>query len=540
MKKLLHIALLSALAFSFTPMKAAETSINSLYGKWKFTATLEQGQESGFVGEYDVTITKGSIGDYDIAGFAGAAQALKADIEGETLEVTTVVYGENPIVWATKEGTQLHYSDGTGQYPYGDPQAELILTLDAEGNLTTPDFTLVTVDNEKGTATVVAKFTNCKLTLIESAEVEITDMSGEWHFTGGEHNHSYSDKFPAEFDMTLEADDDTYTLYTATIRFEGYDPVTFENVTFDDETETMTFPFNNTYVDETKDIVFADVNSGSFESSFTFTKDSKDQMTTNNLTVRVEPTVWAIFSGSVTRSESIDFTGTYTITGNPDENYYFNEEHVFEVPASSEMTIVKDEGAGILITKLFGIDVASINQGGIPATASGDTLKISTKTESVPYYSIKMIQKDPMATPDYLVLSTVQEDIDGEIKFYWDKETETFKFGDIWLLYMSNVTYSSDWSLESYDLAPEVYIYSYAATKGTSATEEIEADVAPAQNLVYAVNGTIVIAGEPTHVEVYNLTGTCVYDGITNEIGGLKRGYYLVRTGKNVNKVILK
>ena len=74
-------------------------------------------------------------------------------------------------------------------------------------------------------------------------------------------------------------------------------------------------------------------------------------------------------------------------------------------------------------------------------------------------------------------------------------------------------------------------------TRGSSALKNVSSDRKAA---VYAADGVIYIAGEPTRVEVYSISGAQEYSGITNEIGGLKRGFYLVKANGSTSKVIVR
>ena len=674
MKKLLHIALLSALAFSFTPMKAAVTSARDLFGTWTFKAKVEMidnsfADKEAFSGNCEVTIGPNNSGigySCDVAGFAGASTAVPFNFhanQGEFGSLSCPLM--NNLAWGT---SNLLYAHCDTLNPYWDDDRELIFTLNESGTeMTVKDFYLATVteNSDRKSVSAVVKFTECTLTLKEKKEIPATDMSGDWHFTGGDGNMP-SENFPAEFDMKLETANEMNTLYKATMTFDGYEPVIFENVTFNDE--TMTFPFNNTYVDQEKGIVFADGNTAALEGSFSFTKNSEKNMSVN-LSIRVneDPADWAMFSGTVTKkTDDIDFTGTYTITSNTIENYYVEgRKTTFEVPAVSEMTIIDQSGA-LYITKIFGQELGG---SAFSATASGDTLTIPAVNSWTGFAAVYGNY------PTYLVLSTESDKISGDIKFYWDEEEQTFKLDGMFLLYydyndhsttpmeayISPCTaerkaeeewnYLGDYTMNAtvtkeaaaadyadFDFAESskftlteaqgptglaTYVttfmnadaltlnyggfvvtvdeqektlsfngalvyFNYAADKqlslrdaeqgtnplvitynadGTitmsdftivdkggnlvatctnvtltpsSGSDAIESVSSDRKAAVYAADGVIYIAGEPTCVEVYSISGAQAYSGITNEIGGLKRGFYLVKANGSTSKVIVR
>lgn len=673
MKKLLHIALLSALAFSFTPMKAAVTSERDLYGTWTFKAKVEMidnsfADKEAFSGDCEVIIGPTNNPNYncEVTGFAGSSTSVPFFIPSTDKSEFGTLRSSGPTTWKWGE-TDLVYGTSESANPYWDPNCDLdFIIRNAEGTEITVDtFYLVTVADKMGeTCTPIVRFTECTLSLKEKKEVPATDMSGNWHFTGGEGNMP-SENFPAEFDMTLETANEMNTLYKATMTFDGYEPVIFENVTFNDK--TMTFPISNTYVDQENGIVFADAN-GALEGTFSFTKNSEKNMSVN-FSIRVkegETQDWAVFSGNVTKkTDDIDFTGTYTITSNTIENYYVEgRKTTFEVPAVSEMTII-DQGYGPYITKIFGQDLGQL---AIAATASGDTLTIPAVNG---YYGFAAVYSNQGT---YLVLSTESDKISDDIKFYWDEEEQTFKLDGMFLLYyeygnnesiameayinpctaerkVEEWNYLGDYTMNAtvtttaaaadyadFDFAESskftlteaqgptglaTYVttfmnadaltlnyggfvvtvdeqektlsfngalvyFNYAAGKqlslrdaeqgtnpivvtynadGTitmsdftivdgagnlvatctnvtltpsSGSDAIESVSSDRKAAVYAADGVIYIAGEPTRVEVYSISGAQEYSGITNEIGGLKRGFYLVKANGSTSKVIVR
>ena len=563
MKKLLHLIFLSALAFSFTPMKAADaiTDVKELYGTWHFTAqssNVNSAYSSAFSANCDVTIKESPVsGACTISGFAGAQRDLTATLEGSTLVVTpnsNNVGGD----WYTEDNTQLYYSNETGANPFGEIQQNLslVFTIGSGGtSLTTTGFTLVALSNNSGdpsqaTATIVAKFTNCAMTLTKKADVEekpATDMSGNWHFEvdpaeeGDQFGTSMKDSdFPTSFDMTLTATNDMFTTYRAEITFPDYQPVTIEDVTFDDE--TMTFPIANTYIDKDQQIAFAvseNNNPATLEGYFAFTKTDNNTLDLNAapwFCITKEGNMYQYYNaGTATKEvEGIDFSGTYTVT-TPEVEYADPRLTDYTIPETWQLKIEKaTSGDGYVITTFLNENLAGSPILANVSAEDPNVLEISTYSSQMGAASVVPIGE--LGSDKFLAIANgPEEQKEGDIiTFTYNIEEETYALSSYALIY-------TDYNPDAESGNWELFVSGESsAVKGTSGVKEAEADAAPAQSCVYTVNGSIVIAGEPTRVEVYSLTGACLYDGITNEIGGLKRGYYLVRTGKNVNKVILK
>lgn len=562
MKKLLHLIFLSALAFSFTPMKAADaiTDVKELYGTWHFTAqssNVNSAYSSAFSANCDVTIKESPVsGACTISGFAGAKRDLTATLEGSTLVVTPNSNNEGGD-WFTEDG-ELYYSNETGANPFGEIQQNLslVFTIGSGGtSLTTTDFTLVALSNNSGdpsqaTATIVAKFTNCAMTLTKKADVEekpATDMSGNWHFEvapakeGDTFGTSMPNSdFPTTFDMTLTATNDMFTAYSAAIKFPGYEPVTIEDVTFDDE--TMTFPIANTYIDKDQQIAFAvseNNNPATLEGYFAFTKTDNNTLDLNAapwFCITKEGNMYQYYNaGTATKEvEGIDFSGTYTVT-TPEVEYADPRLTDYTIPETWQLKIEKAEsGDGYVITTFLNENLAGSPILANVSAEDPNVLEISTYSSQMGAASVVPIGE--LGSGKFLAIANgPEEQKEGDIiTFTYNIEEETYALSSYALIY-------TDYNPDAESGNWELFVSGESsAVKGTSGVKEAEADAAPAQSCVYTVNGSIVIAGEPTRVEVYSLTGACLYDGITNEIGGLKRGYYLVRTGKNVNKVILK
>ena len=567
MKKLLHIALLSALAFSFTPMKAAVTDVKELYGTWTFYGTPS-------VSTYPSTC-KVTIGQVDgrtvITNFAGNDKALTAGLDNGKLNVNGVNIDDNlKGDWTAPDGSDLFYSNAEGINPFATGVSLEFTILEDGKKLTTPDFTLVSLNRnggdtpDKWTPTIIVTYTNCNMIWEKGESVEekpATDMSGNWHFEvdpakeGDPWGNSMpSSDFPTTFDMTLTATNDMFTAYSAAIKFPDYEPVTIENVTFNDE--KMTFQLDSDYIDADEKIAFGEAilleNGGVdyYNLNGTFVFKKKDNTLTMDfpyiIIVKEQEGKQELhqyyMNGTATKEvEGIDFAGTYTVTTPQDAIEYADPLPTdYTIPETWQLKIEKAEsGNGYVITTFLNTDLQTLGMT-ISANVSAENPNVlEIPTVSAPSEDGN---RSPSVVVDrgeghFLAIAEnpeVPQTPDNKITFTYDEEAETYTLSDFILMYVTDRT-----DLNSTEYTLNVGRPS-SAVKSSSGVKEAEADAAPAQSCVYTVNGSIVIAGEPTRVEVYSLTGACLYDGITNEIGGLKRGYYLVRTGKNVNKVILK
>ncbi|MBR1947752.1 MAG: hypothetical protein IKA35_06730 [Bacteroidaceae bacterium] len=253
MKKNYFLSFVMLLCFMTLAVKAnaqAEGMID-LYGKWAFTATVETtalaaDYEGRFAAESEVVITKDPNGNYEaeISGFAGGSGTFYPQTFDAATQILHILNA--PYVW----GSGLSMSFAEGGYPYatGNFYSELEWTYDdATKTLTIPDFTIVAnLDHSAETAETVAKFTNCKMVLVEAEYVEIPNIAGDWDYAPVD-GYVYNDStFAKTFTMSLAATDDTNKAYSATITFGDYEPFTLP-ATFDGL--MLTIPFDSLYLD---------------------------------------------------------------------------------------------------------------------------------------------------------------------------------------------------------------------------------------------------------------------------------------------------
>ena len=174
---LVCLGLLSA--FSATAQVA---SVADLFGKYRFTADVEfteegQSYKGVLSGDCDATIEEDGTYIAKIVGFAGSQvqQNINAiSIEKNMLKVINL---NNPALWSNG----LMLANENGDNPYGVWNSEtsnwdvesygpVYYTYDpATKEISIPAFTVITMsDYTAAKGTVIAKYTNVKMTLVES------------------------------------------------------------------------------------------------------------------------------------------------------------------------------------------------------------------------------------------------------------------------------------------------------------------------------------------------------------------------------------
>ena len=386
MKKLYLLFTMAALLFTVSANAAVE-SMADLFGKYKFTATVNvtdagQSYTEHFKSECDVTIAKCSMGIFDgeISGIAGAtsAQSIYAfDSSANTIQI------KNPNgngLW----GGGLYMSNPEGVYPFGGTYNDILYTVDpATKTITMPDFTLVKCDHGAMTATIIASFTNAKLTLVESENVNVTDLSGDWHFTAGKGTYDVMENstLPTEWDMTLTAKGEDKKSYDISLKLGEFAPLAL-TATFDGV--TLTIPFDETsYFDFENKIGIVNMYGVARPGEIEFNMVNENQLSlTSGMTIAqdsISPEVpggymqWYM-SGFAKRdgadAPAFTWPGTYTLKSGS-----FNVfDGSSDFTAESEMVVeYNEEWGGIyLVTKFLGYDVTALNYGGIDFEPSAE------------------------------------------------------------------------------------------------------------------------------------------------------------------------
>ena len=451
MKKITLLQSAFALIAAFMlalPARAQVASAADLFGTYKFTADVNitdagQALKDNFKSECEVVITKCSynIFDGEIQGLAGAtaAQSINAvDVAANTIKIT------NPNgngLW----GGGLYMSNSEGVYPFGGNYNDILYTFDpATKTITLPDFTLVTCDHANSAATIAASFTNAKLTLVQSENIDVTDLSGDWHYTAGKGTYDTMEgsTLPTEWDMTLTATDDSKKAYNISLTLGDFAPLAL-TATFDGV--TLTIPFNEDYFDAEQKIGLVNMYGVARPGTITFNMANENLLTlTSGMTIAqdsISPEVlggykqWYL-NGSAKRqggeTEKVTWEGTYKIKAGS----IYKAIADYEYPGEFDMVVTYNADYDIyMVTEFFGNDVSALNYGGISFKPSADDPNKAEIVTSTGYL------KTIVAGESYLTLKDLNLSSASNIVIT-RLEDGTYTLSDFSISYM---TYDADW-----------------------------------------------------------------------------------------------
>ena len=451
MKKITLLQSAFALIAAFMlalPARAQVASAADLFGTYKFTADVNvtdagQALKDNFKSECEVIITKCSynIFDGEIQGLAGAtaAQSINAvDVAANTIKIT------NPNgngLW----GGGLYMSNSEGVYPFGGNYNDILYTFDpATKTITLPDFTLVTCDHANSAATIAASFTNAKLTLVQSENIDVTDLSGDWHYTAGKGTYDTMEgsTLPTEWDMTLTATDDSKKAYNISLTLGDFAPLAL-TATFDGV--TLTIPFNEDYFDAEQKIGLVNMYGVARPGTITFNMANENLLTlTSGMTIAqdsISPEVpggykqWYL-NGSAKRqggeTEKVTWEGTYKIKAGS----IYKAIADYEYPEEFDMVVTYNADYDIyMVTEFFGNDVSALNYGGISFKPSADDPNKAEIVTSTGYL------KTIVAGESYLTLKDLNLSSASNIVIT-RLEDGTYTLSDFSISYM---TYDADW-----------------------------------------------------------------------------------------------
>ena len=400
MRKLYALSIiLSMMILCSTGAKAKVSSMADLFGKYKFTATVEV-TEAGktfqeyFAAESEVIITKDAANIYDaqITGFAGAkgSEAMKVNAFSKEKQMFKV---NNPSGngWGVF-GNGIYYSEADGKYPFGDVAlGALYFTISEDAQtITVPDFTLVGNCNfDNSTCDVLAKFTNVKMVLLESEAINIPDISGNWKVTGGtgDYDTMQGSVLPTEYTMTLEQNGNA-NAYKATISIEGIAPFTLD-ATFDGN--TLVIPFDNVLIDEANAYYLADMN-GNLTGKFSFTYSSEKAMPAGSPLVIVAKggetnnyVQWWMNGSAKKQADAPAFSwaGKFKMTVGSLLDFSGGADS-FPTESDFEITYYEVIDAYYL-TSILGCNVGNVNNGGLKLTISDEDPTVAEISLTGPY-----------------------------------------------------------------------------------------------------------------------------------------------------------
>ena len=408
-----YFMLVCLMLFMAVQATAQVSSIVDLFGKYKFTATVEftadgEAYKSQLPSESDAVISEDGTYIAKIVGFAGSQtqQNINAiSIEQNMLKVLNL---NNPALW----GNGLLLANENGDNPYGvfdrtagengewvvESYGPVYYTFDpATKEISIPDFTVVTMsDYTAAKGTVIAKYTNVKMTLVEAATVEVADISGNWDFKAGSSTYSTmaGSTIPTEFVISLAKTDDNNRAYDATFAIEGFEAITLP-ATFDGN--SLSIAYDATYLDATNGIRFGNINGsavkqGSIEfksqsetafslySGFSFIVDSIGKNKAGDAdSTYVKLQQWYMDGTMKLPSEApaFDWAGVYNVKG----DLYVKDAAGFEWPTEFQFEVTYYETSDIYcVTSIFGTDISGINYGGLMFTPAEDGKSVEIKT----------------------------------------------------------------------------------------------------------------------------------------------------------------
>ncbi len=422
---------------------AQSFTIDQLFGKWQFTADVEftdaatQAHKETLSGDCEAVISADETYIAKIVGFAGSSVQQNVNMIGakngqDMLKINNL---NNPQLW-----NELLLANENGDNPYGvyaDDEWKVqsygpvyYNVYVADGLITIPDFTVVKItDYQAEKATIIAKYTNVKMTLVESEVVEVADISGEYQFKAGAGTYDTmaGSVIPTEFAVTLAKKSDDNKTYDATIAIEGYDAVTlpasYNGV-------SVLFDYDNTYLDEANGIRFApmygDATAGSIEfksqdetafslySGFAFASDAivkASDGVTDSLVVNGNYHQWYT-SGSLkmaTEAPAFDWAGVYNVKAAAP---YVADAAGIEWPTEFQFEVTFHETSNVYcVTSVFGYDINSINYGGLLFTPAEDGKSVEISTGNLVSLGggmfMKILDMNLSANP---IVMTVNED----------------------------------------------------------------------------------------------------------------------------------
>ena len=398
-----YFMLVCLMLFMAVQATAQVSGIVDLFGKYKFTADIEftaegEAYKSQLPAECDAEISEDGTYIAKIVGFAGSQTQQNINdvsIEQSMLKVLNL---NSPALWSNG----LTLANENGDNPYGvwdgaagewavESYGPVYYTFDpATKGISIPDFTVVTLSSyTAANATVIAKYTNVKMTLVEAATIEIADISGDWNFKAGSSTYSTMEgsTIPTEFAISLAKTDNAGRAYNATFAIEGFGAVTLP-ATFDGN--SLSIAYDSTYIDAANGIRFGNMNGsavkkGSIEfksqseeafslySGFSFVIDSIGKNKAGDAdSTYVKLQQWYMDGTLKLPSEApaFDWAGVYNVKAG---NLFVQNAAGIEWPTEFQFEVTYYETSNIYcVTSVFGYDISGINYGGLMFTPAED------------------------------------------------------------------------------------------------------------------------------------------------------------------------
>ena len=194
----------------------------------------------------------------------------------------------------------------------------------------------------------------------------------------------------------------------------------------------------------------------------------------------------------------------------------YNQDYTY--PTEFTMTVITNEqSGGLMLTEFVGEDISGLNYGGAGFTVSDDPMKAAISSGAY----LKGIEPGKL----YWVLA----DVNGQNN-------------------PVNVTADAEGNLVFDDFA--IMLNNFETQEKTAAAlyKNVKATPGTATGIVgvqnhaakVAVVGNTVKLNKAQAVQVYNVTGKCVFNAVASEVSGLMKGVYLVKTAAGVAKVMVR
>ena len=409
MKKncLMLVCLVLFMALNATAQVA---SVADLFGKYRFTADVEFTQEGQaykdvLSGDCDAIIEEDGTYIAKIVGFAGSQVQQNINAISTEKNMLKVINLNNPALWSNG----LMLANENGDNPYGVWNSEtsnwdvesygpVYYTYDpATKEISIPAFTVITMsDYTAAKGTIIAKYTNVKMILVESETIEVADISGDWNFAAGSGTYDTMEGsvIPKDFSVALVKNGDSNRAYTATIVIEGYDNIEMP-ATFDGN--ILALAYDDTYLDKANGIRFAPMygsaKNGTIEfmsqsetaftlyNGFSFASDmmgkTQDE-TADSLIVNGEYHQWYIagtLKSATGGSQAFTWDGTWNVKVASASDVIVADGGAsgVEWPAEFQMNVAYDEASGAYYVENFmDFDIRNLNQGGLLFTPDAD------------------------------------------------------------------------------------------------------------------------------------------------------------------------
>ncbi|MBO5880154.1 MAG: hypothetical protein J6Q57_00695 [Paraprevotella sp.] len=230
--------------------------------------------------------------------------------------------------------------------------------------------------------------------------------------------------------------------------------------------------------------------------------------------------------------EAYDFVGTYWLSADVETNVadYTYPTNNIKLVIEEVFDYYSGESLGLYVKDFVHGNIYNSTYAAYPCVVEGNVLKIPADQAA----KVKSVwSSDDYLTSIYDVLYdgekeyiTITANEDGSFSmddFTFTRRTETWDAN-----YTAKEVTMGDWSARYTNITIQ---------KQGDAINDVEAEESAVK--VYAENGVIYVAGANAPVQVYSMSGACVFNGVANQVNGLNKGLYIVKCGNAVVKVIL-